>query len=96
MKALPALLLTCAAWRYTRPRFGYAVTLGILCGAAGDYFLASLSQDWLMPGPVAFLIGHGFYLRAFARDLHMSAARVSIVNRRGTVTVYIDIPFLCG
>ncbi|MFP4499681.1 MAG: lysoplasmalogenase [Candidatus Hydrogenedentota bacterium] len=80
IKALPALLLTGAAWRYTRPRFGNAVTLGILCGAAGDYFLASLSQDWLMPGLIAFLIGHGFYLRAFARDLHMTAVRLGIVG----------------
>ncbi len=67
LKALPTCILTAAALLYTRPRFGYLVTIAVFCGACGDFFLASMSKDWFIPGLVAFLIGHLFYIAAFAR-----------------------------
>jgi uncharacterized membrane protein YhhN len=62
LRALPTALLAAAVLPRTRARFGYAVALAVLCGSAGDFFLASQSRTWFIPGLVAFLIGHGLYL----------------------------------
>ncbi len=79
LKALPTCLLAVVAFRCTRARFGHLVTAAVACGAAGDFFLASMSQDWLMPGLVAFLLGHLLYIAAFRRGLTLTKARLAIV-----------------
>lgn len=79
LRAAPTCLLGLAAFLYTRARFGYRVTVAVLCGAAGDFFLASLSRGWLMPGLAAFFAGHVLYIAAFARDLSLSRTRLAVL-----------------
>jgi len=76
LRALPTALLAAAVLPRTRARFGYAVPLAVLCGSAGDFFLASQSRTWFIPGLVAFLIGHGLYLWAFTRDIVHDRSRL--------------------
>lgn len=75
LRALPVLLLTGAAWAYTRPRFRYWIVIAALLGAAGDFSLSGAHRDWFIPGLVAFLIGHVAYCVAFAKDLQWSRSR---------------------
>jgi uncharacterized membrane protein YhhN len=77
LRAAPTVLLGLAAFLHTRARFGHRVTAAVLCGAAGDFFLASLSRDWLLPGLVAFFAGHVLYIAAFARGLSFSRGRLA-------------------
>ncbi len=79
IKALPVLLLTAGAWAYTRPRFRYWIVAAAFFGAVGDFCLASAEREWLLPGLVAFLVGHVAYCIAFAKDLQGSRARSVVI-----------------
>ncbi len=85
IKAIPACLLAGAAIAYTRNMFGPWVALGVFCGALGDFFLASLSKTWYLPGLVAFLLGHLFYIAAFRKNCSVSSAKVVILVVCGIV-----------
>lgn len=78
-KALPTLFLALCAWRYTRPRFGLWVMVGVLLGAMGDYSLASAERSWFMAGVITFLIGHVAYTVAFAKELKRTRIREIII-----------------
>ncbi len=79
LRALPTLLLVVAAALWSRRRYGLLVALGLLCGACGDYFLASAARDWFLPGLAAFLIGHVFYVVAFAPARRVTGGRLAVV-----------------
>jgi uncharacterized membrane protein YhhN len=79
IKALPVLLLTAGAWAYTRTRFWYWIVSAAFFGAVGDFCLASAEREWLLPGLVAFLVGHVAYCIAFAKDLQGSRARSVVI-----------------
>lgn len=75
LRAAPTLALVVAAFLNTRAHFGFHITLGALCGACGDYFLASAARDWFIPGLLAFLAGHLFYIAAFRSPRRLSPGR---------------------
>ncbi len=79
LKAIPACLLAVAALAYTRNVFGHWVALGVFCGAMGDFFLASLSKSWYIPGLVAFLLGHLFYIAAFRKNCKSTSEKIMIL-----------------
>jgi len=85
IKAIPACLLAGTAVIYTRNMFGPWVALGVFCGALGDFFLASLSKTWYLPGLAAFLLGHLFYIAAFRKNCTVNSARVAILAACGIV-----------
>jgi uncharacterized membrane protein YhhN len=80
LRALPTVLLALAAFPHTRVRFGLAVAAAVALGAAGDFFLASGSRAGFIPGLVAFLLGHFFYLWAFSRELRPTRGRVALLT----------------
>jgi len=61
------LIITIAVRRATAERtlYAHAILAGLLCSIAGDVFLM-LPSDRFIPGLVSFLIGHLFYIAAFA------------------------------
>lgn len=79
LKALPALFLAVCAWFFTRSRFGWWVSVGVLLGAMGDYSLANAERSWFMAGVITFLIGHIAYSVAFAKDLKRTRVRELII-----------------
>ncbi|HPO12284.1 MAG TPA: lysoplasmalogenase [Candidatus Hydrogenedentes bacterium] len=79
IKAIPACLLAAAALAYTRNVFWNWVALGVFCGAMGDFFLASLSKTWYLPGLVAFLLGHLFYIAAFRKNCKATSGKIMIL-----------------
>ena len=86
LRAAPTLALVAAACFHTRARFGWCVVLGALCGACGDYFLASAARDWFIPGLLAFLAGHLFYIAAFWAPRRLTAGRGCIAGATAAAT----------
>lgn len=75
LKALPILLLA-AAVMATSPggsTYGRLVAAGLVCSALGDVCL--VSRAWFVPGLASFLVGHVFYLAAFAGAGPLPVAR---------------------
>jgi len=62
-KAIPILLLAVLAWT-TGGAYARLVAAGLACSAVGDVCL--LSEERFVPGLASFLVGHCFYLAAFA------------------------------
>ena len=73
------LFRSVCAFVYTRPRFGLWVTVGVLCGAVGDFSLANADRSWFMAGLTAFLVGHVAYSVAFAKDLRPNRKRLMVI-----------------
>lgn len=65
-KAMPVLALAAGVW-LTSPRTRYRslIAIGLLFGATGDLLL---ELDQFVPGLLAFLVGHLFYIPAFLGD----------------------------
>ncbi|MBI1319190.1 MAG: hypothetical protein GC168_09635 [Candidatus Hydrogenedens sp.] len=76
VRALPTAVLAAAVLPLTRGRFGMAIAVAVALGSVGDFCLASQSRTWFVPGLVAFLIGHLFYLKAFGRDWAVTGKRM--------------------
>jgi alkenylglycerophosphocholine hydrolase len=62
-KAIPVVVLAISVWG--RGRMGRTVGIGLALGAVGDVVL---ELGHFLPGLVAFLIGHLFYVAAFWRE----------------------------
>lgn len=77
-KTIPVLLMALyLAMQPGKGRFQWLVILGLLFGAAGDFFLEA-SPDAFLYGLIAFLIGHIFYILAFLSDYRRPAWGVAI------------------
>lgn len=82
LRALAVSLLAAAALRdaATRSRYGPLIALGAACGAFGDFALATAERAWFIPGLVAFLVGHIFYIVAFARNRAVTGPRKVVAS----------------
>lgn len=83
IRALPTALLAGTSLPYTRNRFGFAISVAVALGAVGDFSLAAQMREGFVPGLVAFLLGHLFYLWAFARDMRPT--------RRSTIVLLLAL-----
>lgn len=92
IKALPALFLAGCAWVHTRQRFRVWIVAAALLGAVGDFSLATADRAWLMPGLVAFLLGHLAYCVSFAKELTWSRARGFCIG----ITTLFTLAFLAA
>lgn len=91
LRALPTLLLVAAAALWSRPDYGWRVALGLFCGAWGDYFLASASRDWFLAGLGAFLLGHVFYIAAFAFRRRVTGPRLAVTAATAATVAVLTI-----
>lgn len=80
-KPLATLLILWTAWR-TEPPVSAAyqrwIATGMLFSLAGDIFLM-LPVDAFVPGLVAFLIAHVFFIRALTTDVRFAARPVALL-----------------
>lgn len=67
-RALLSGLFVAAAWVQVRDnrRYFTLILLGLIFGWLGDFFLAFKANALFLPGLASFLIGHVFYIAAFA------------------------------
>ena len=87
-KTVPVLLM--ALYLFLQPgkgRFQWLVIIGLLFGAAGDFFLEFSSETFIL-GLGAFLIGHLFYIFAFLSDCRRPAWGVAIFAYLYGIGVY--------
>ncbi|MCF8199370.1 MAG: lysoplasmalogenase [Sulfuritalea sp.] len=64
-KPWPVLMLAGAVWLHASSGTGRLIAWGLLAGAIGDVCLAL--PNAFLPGMIAFAIGHGLYVAAFAK-----------------------------
>jgi uncharacterized membrane protein YhhN len=68
IKASPVWFCSLSCILHNREKYTIFVAIGLLFGSLGDILLetkASYGVDLFVPGLIAFLIGHLFYIRAF-------------------------------
>lgn len=64
LKSAPLLCLMAWVRLTARDRYANLILVGLLFSLAGDVLL-EISPDLFVPGLIAFLIGHGWYIAAF-------------------------------
>lgn len=99
-KPLTMLLIILLAVRRAaagRPFYGRAIVAGLLCSLAGDVFLM-LPSDRFIPGLVSFLIGHLWYIAAFAygRPFHVTFWALAAFACYGLLIFLLLLPRLGG
>jgi uncharacterized membrane protein YhhN len=67
VKTLSVVLLGALAWSEGGPLL---LALALMASASGDAALAAEEERWFLPGLVAFLIAHLFYIALFATGSH--------------------------
>lgn len=91
LRALPTLVLVVAAVLWSRRDYGWRVALGLFAGAWGDYFLAAAARDWFLPGLAAFLLGHVFYIVAFAPRRRVTGPRLALIATTAAAVAVLTV-----
>ncbi len=88
LKSVPLLCLIVWARLTTRDRYATLILAGLIFSLAGDVLL-EISDDLFVPGLIAFLIGHVWYIAAF-----VSATRELKLPRLLPFAVWVVLAYL--
>lgn len=76
IKSLPTLMFAYLCFKYLKKSMKFFMGIGFICCTCGDIFLDLSRTGFFIQALAAFLIGHIFYIIAFARQFYYRKQRL--------------------
>lgn len=76
IKSLPTLMFVYLCFKYVIKPMKFLMGIGYICCMCGDIFLDLSRTEFFIQALAAFLIGHIFYILAFAQQFHYRKERL--------------------
>lgn len=76
IKSLPTLMFAYLCFKYLKKPMKFFMGIGFICCTCGDIFLDLSRTEFFIQALAAFLVGHIFYIIAFARQFYYRKRRL--------------------